>query len=78
MSAGDGDTGAEQPVTRSVRTITGQAGAALVIRYLLTDLNGESAKSAQVYAITGRRAEAELLAARNAHLPSRQALVYAG
>jgi len=31
-----------------------------------------------VYAITGRRAEAELLAARNAHLPNRQALIYAG
>lgn len=30
-----------------------------------------------VYAITGRRAEAELLAARNAHLPNRQALIYA-
>jgi eukaryotic-like serine/threonine-protein kinase len=31
-----------------------------------------------VYAITGRRAEAEELAARNSHLPNRQALIYAG
>jgi serine/threonine-protein kinase len=31
-----------------------------------------------IYAITGRRAEAEMLAARNAHLPNRQALIYAG
>ena len=31
-----------------------------------------------IYAITGRRAEAELLAARNPHLPNRQALIYAG
>jgi TolB-like protein/Flp pilus assembly protein TadD len=31
-----------------------------------------------VYAITGRRAEAEDLAARNSHLPNRQALIYAG
>jgi len=31
-----------------------------------------------VYAITGRRAEAELLAARNAHFPNRQAVIYAG
>jgi eukaryotic-like serine/threonine-protein kinase len=30
-----------------------------------------------VYAITGRRPEAEMLAARNAHLPNRQALIYA-
>jgi serine/threonine-protein kinase len=30
-----------------------------------------------VYAITGRRAEADALAARNAHLPNRQALIYA-
>jgi tetratricopeptide (TPR) repeat protein len=30
-----------------------------------------------VYAVTGRRAEAEMLAARNAHLPNRQALIYA-
>jgi serine/threonine-protein kinase len=31
-----------------------------------------------IYAITGRHAEAEELAARNAHLPNRQALIYAG
>jgi len=31
-----------------------------------------------VYAITGRRAEAEELAQRNSHLPNRQALIYAG
>lgn len=31
-----------------------------------------------VYAITGRRAEAEMLASRNRHFPNRQALIYAG
>jgi serine/threonine-protein kinase len=31
-----------------------------------------------VYAITGRRSEAEELATRNSHLPNRQALIYAG
>ena len=31
-----------------------------------------------IYAITGRRAEAEQLAQRNSHLPNRQALIYAG
>ena len=30
-----------------------------------------------VYAVTGRRAEAEKIAARNAHFPNRQALIYA-
>jgi tetratricopeptide (TPR) repeat protein len=30
-----------------------------------------------IYAITGRRAEAQMLAARNSHLPNRQALIYA-
>lgn len=53
----------------------GRTGEALALFNNRSDLNEHWI--GYIYAVTNRRAEAEALAARNAHLPHRQAVIYA-
>jgi serine/threonine protein kinase/cytochrome c-type biogenesis protein CcmH/NrfG len=64
--------------TTLARGLFQKGRTAEAIAILEKDTKGGEGYLGYAYAVTGRRAEAEALAAKNAHAPRRQALIYAG